>query len=283
MRCQRCQDRLSAYLEGDLSERSHRAVTLHLSRCQTCQEELATMKRWLDELSMLPQPSAPKDGWGHLAQALSSLPTERRSHHRLHASEAVPVPASVGLFEKMRWAFPIVAVCSLFLIMWVMSHRGFFPAQKQKRALASLGKAPVASRFPKVRAPKTKEPKKRSQPLFAPPRRALASAPKTYQAHESGHLIRLSPEAMQRLQHVLKKTRRLYKDQLASLEALAPARAPSEQRKQADVARLQHEIQRRLVVATRAPANFAAQKQLFLAYQEKLDLLQEQVLKDVGP
>ncbi len=61
MRCERIQEELPAYLEGDLSGRALRRVERHLSECEACRRESRALRRTVELLHPLGGQSIPKD------------------------------------------------------------------------------------------------------------------------------------------------------------------------------------------------------------------------------
>ncbi len=61
MECTRIKERLSEYVDGMLDAQTEARVEEHLSTCQPCKEELATLKALVKELSALESVGAPKD------------------------------------------------------------------------------------------------------------------------------------------------------------------------------------------------------------------------------
>ena len=53
MRCEETQDRLSAYLEGELEPAARRIIEVHLEECVRCREELALLQRTVSTLQSL--------------------------------------------------------------------------------------------------------------------------------------------------------------------------------------------------------------------------------------
>src|ERR1043165_4937769 len=72
-------DRLSEYLDGDLTAQEARALERHLIECETCRVPLAGLRAVLSRLSSDPvtpadQPTAPE--WARIRRAI--VPTRRR-------------------------------------------------------------------------------------------------------------------------------------------------------------------------------------------------------------
>jgi predicted anti-sigma-YlaC factor YlaD len=56
------QERLSAYLEGELEGREHRRVVRHLALCPICREVLRTLAQTLERLQSLARGDTPSAG-----------------------------------------------------------------------------------------------------------------------------------------------------------------------------------------------------------------------------
>ncbi|HHX39907.1 MAG TPA: hypothetical protein GX715_08080 [Armatimonadetes bacterium] len=61
MRCERIQEELPAYLEGDLSGRALRRVERHLSECEACRRESRALRRTVELLHPLGGRAIPRD------------------------------------------------------------------------------------------------------------------------------------------------------------------------------------------------------------------------------
>ena len=53
MRCDEIQDRLSAYLEGEIEPTERRTIEIHLEECVRCRQELALLQRTVSALQSL--------------------------------------------------------------------------------------------------------------------------------------------------------------------------------------------------------------------------------------
>lgn len=62
MECSKVQQKLGAYLDGELSDKEHRDVQSHLAHCRACMQELARLKK-LSGLAEKAAPSLPDEGY----------------------------------------------------------------------------------------------------------------------------------------------------------------------------------------------------------------------------
>ncbi len=74
MSCQKVQERLSAWLDGELEEKVAQEMAAHLAECAVCRRELAILQRLHDALANLTAPSPPDV----TAKVLRHLPRRRR-------------------------------------------------------------------------------------------------------------------------------------------------------------------------------------------------------------
>lgn len=123
------EDRLSAYMDGQLSSRERRVVEGHLAQCQHCQWNLATLQRtvqWMRELPPVPVPRV----------------------------FTIPVPAQPAPAPRWRWRVPLLqgatAVVALLLffvaagdIMLTAVRPGIQPAMAPPAEVA-VERAPAA-------------------------------------------------------------------------------------------------------------------------------------------
>ena len=63
MICERCNSHLSAYIDGMLSAREVRELTVHLAECRRCREDLRELQTVRTMLRRLPAPEAREGFW----------------------------------------------------------------------------------------------------------------------------------------------------------------------------------------------------------------------------
>jgi len=110
MRCREVRFHLNAYVDGELSERRHRAVESHLGACASCQERLGEI-RSVDELlqGTLPVPPLPE---GLAARTMAAA-------RRLQESGIPGVPPPV--WRPIQWIAELsapmrLAACATALV-----------------------------------------------------------------------------------------------------------------------------------------------------------------------
>ena len=74
MLCERIEDLLSPYLEGELSPEERSAVESHLKTCESCSKLLALMRETTDSLATLPELEVSSE----LLESLHTIPTSKR-------------------------------------------------------------------------------------------------------------------------------------------------------------------------------------------------------------
>jgi anti-sigma factor RsiW len=127
------EDRLSAYLDGELSTRERGAVERHLSTCRACQWQLNTLRQtvqWTRELPSLPAPRA----------FTLALP-----------ARTVPAPAPrrrLSLVPVMQGATALVALLLVFAVAGEFMLTGFPPALTAPAASAPAREALQAAPVP---------------------------------------------------------------------------------------------------------------------------------------
>jgi hypothetical protein len=107
----RCSDeKLSAFLDGDLSPRRSARVARHLEGCAACRASLEALRQMKGQLRQIAAPEAP-DGWRPLVARLSQVEAAR------------PRPA-------LRWALPATALAlSALAVAAALRHgRGAMPS-----------------------------------------------------------------------------------------------------------------------------------------------------------
>lgn len=87
MTCEGVRERLSAYIDGELSEIERRQVERHLGRCVACAEEERFLRQTVALLRSLDEGSVPPDFRAKLRARLLELPAPSRQ------TQAAPVPA----------------------------------------------------------------------------------------------------------------------------------------------------------------------------------------------
>jgi len=88
--CDRCDHRLSAYLDGEASDAA--ALDSHLHSCPACRHALAELEQCSRVLAVAPQPADPSFV-ARFRQRLEALETERAERWRLLAIRLMPLAA----------------------------------------------------------------------------------------------------------------------------------------------------------------------------------------------
>jgi len=107
VRCNKVKKILSAYLDGELSERKAKQVKQHLVECSACTWELNSFQRidelgrWMAEVS---EPQLPGDYWEGYLDNL---------HDRLEQAEGYQQPDMAGFFNRC-WNIPLTFAIYLF-------------------------------------------------------------------------------------------------------------------------------------------------------------------------
>lgn len=102
------QERLSEYLDGELSPREEAEVRAHLDGCESCRAEEEALRRMLGQLSGLKRLPPPPDFLGKVQQRI-----RRRSRGRFFAPE--------NLLQRLPFEW-ISFVIILLMLMLYMFH-----------------------------------------------------------------------------------------------------------------------------------------------------------------
>ncbi len=114
--CERAQDLMFLYIEGQLKERDAEKLTVHLDGCEACRKELEERKRILKSLGeceFIPPSSLKSD----IMDKISDVPQEKMRPMRrfIHIGAISGVAAAVMIF----------AVCRVFVFGGAVSDRAF--------------------------------------------------------------------------------------------------------------------------------------------------------------
>src|SRR5690348_10191040 len=98
-------ERLSAYLDGELSASERAALDAHLPGCAQCQRELAALRQTRALLRALPAPALPRDF--RLPAQLAVAPVRRRPPAWARPAQAIgTIAAMIGLAFLIATALP---------------------------------------------------------------------------------------------------------------------------------------------------------------------------------
>jgi hypothetical protein len=108
MECGETKELLSAYLDGEVTEKERKLIESHLASCPSCASELEDLRRVVGLVAALPREAVPE---GFVQNTIERLPAPR-------------TPAGEGLrrfFLQPRWAFTSGALAAAALIFVAMS------------------------------------------------------------------------------------------------------------------------------------------------------------------
>jgi hypothetical protein len=114
MECTRTQDRLSSYLDGDLSVREQEEIAGHIRQCSRCAEEEKALRETLSLLRNLPAEAAPPE----LLEGV-----------RLRIAEKTAVPLWKKLFLPAYIKIPLEAAAVVLVFLLVYGIQKEMPAK----------------------------------------------------------------------------------------------------------------------------------------------------------
>jgi len=100
MDCGRIDERIDAWLDGELSERERREIARHLDECARCAAEHGALLAAVQRLEMLADPAAPED---FVTSVMTRLP------ERAEAASPARVAWALGLSGALGTAASVVA------------------------------------------------------------------------------------------------------------------------------------------------------------------------------
>ncbi len=108
MECDKAKELLSAYLDGEVTEKERHLVEEHLDSCKSCRQELEELRRIVGLVASLPKEAAPE---GFAQRTVASLP-----------APGTGAPERLRKFLlRPRWAFASGALATAALILIAMS------------------------------------------------------------------------------------------------------------------------------------------------------------------
>lgn len=108
MECDKAKELLSAYLDGEVTEKERHLLEEHLASCKSCRQELEELRRIVGLVASLPKEAAPE---GFAQRTVASLPAPGTgAPERLRK-----------FFLRPRWAFASGALATAALILIAMS------------------------------------------------------------------------------------------------------------------------------------------------------------------
>ncbi len=148
MKCERCNLRLTAYLDGKLNARETRELSEHMANCRRCSEDLREFEQIRAILKGLPAP-APRPGfWDDSIRAVRMLAVQKRRMRRLDFRYASGLAAAIGIVavllsfphgtDRVPLPLPETAINPASLVSLYARERGRSP-------LADVGKLRFAS------------------------------------------------------------------------------------------------------------------------------------------
>jgi predicted anti-sigma-YlaC factor YlaD len=137
-------DRLSEYLDGELSEGERVALESHLQSCEECSAVLGDLRQVVRQARSLREQAPARDLWPGIASRIGANPTRSRDIVDLTARRRTP----------RRWALslPQLAAAGIALMtisggaVWLVSSRGGEePAPPALAVQSESGESPVVS------------------------------------------------------------------------------------------------------------------------------------------
>jgi hypothetical protein len=196
VKCSR--EQLSAFLDGDLSERKLSRVRAHLDGCQACRRELEALKEMRVGLSSLPVPEPDGDGWLALSRKL--------------AQEAPPPR------RWRRWVLlPAMGTVAIASVIWLQRGRGpsddmlLSQAEAEFRSAEAQYQRAVGKLVQVVEHARTEWPEARAREYDAA-RAALEAA--TEQCRKVAQSQPADPEAEEMLFAAYRKQIHFYQEQI---------------------------------------------------------------------
>ncbi|HEX2250183.1 MAG TPA: zf-HC2 domain-containing protein [Gemmatimonadales bacterium] len=111
MTTDRWTNRLSEYLDGDLSENEQTALELHLQTCADCTSVLADLRRVVHRARSLRELAPPHDLWPAIANRIGATRTQ--------ANE--PIDLTFRRKIRRRWAFTLPQLAAAGIALMMMS------------------------------------------------------------------------------------------------------------------------------------------------------------------
>ncbi len=110
MRCEEVQERLSALIDEQLSQRERELVTNHLHTCQACMEEYQQLRRFVEFCRQMEAPEPRIDLWREFQPVLAEIIAEQR------------LPMSQRL--RRQWSRLVSRVCyGIILFLQVVTYQ----------------------------------------------------------------------------------------------------------------------------------------------------------------
>ncbi len=108
MECDKAKELLSAYLDGEVTEKERHLLEEHLDSCKSCRQELEELRRIVGLVASLPKEAAPE---GFAQRTVARLP-----------APGIGAPERLRkFFLRPRWAFASGALATAALILIAMS------------------------------------------------------------------------------------------------------------------------------------------------------------------
>ena len=127
-------DRLSEYLDGDLSTGERRACEEHVAHCAGCATALDEMRRLVSRAERMNRPIEPgRDLWPGIAKRLASKPGD---------TAASRLPSLIAWLRPQLAAAALVVVACLAVLVWVLHVRSEQPVQPATAAQPVPAPAP---------------------------------------------------------------------------------------------------------------------------------------------
>lgn len=95
MRCERVREKLSAFVDGELSENEHRGIASHLESCESCFREYEELKKLEVLLSNLERVDAPSYLWERIVGRISSQERVSSWEKLIHRLVYAPVGVAI--------------------------------------------------------------------------------------------------------------------------------------------------------------------------------------------
>jgi anti-sigma factor RsiW len=111
MKCSQIKKKLSAYLDGEISDNEKRMITEHLKACAICQEELVILSRIKESLNVVDGMKVPSYFMTRLRQRIKD--------EKLETVDQIPF-----LERIRRLAAPAATAAGVVVSLFVGSHMG---------------------------------------------------------------------------------------------------------------------------------------------------------------
>ena len=112
MRCEKVKESLEAYVEGELGKSEREALETHISRCESCKQELALTQSIPRLISSLPTPPVPED----------IIPDTLRRMHEKSATKRRWLRA-FGITSSRKWQFAVVGSLLMAVLIFGISYQ----------------------------------------------------------------------------------------------------------------------------------------------------------------